>query len=241
MKYKVGIDLTYIMNSEATGIKKYGEEIVEGLQKANQDYEVVIFVNDALEEEYKKKFPNFRVISIKFWFNNVRYVRRINVLGISKKHKMKKEKCDLIIYPYVCNYTKILKEQKKIVIIHDIIPLDEIQDKESKEYKNIKSRYIDLMNSTKNIVTISKYSKKRLEDIYPNYEGKIDVIPNSVQKLENSNINAFEFLNMDKPYIFSINSFLKHKNQITLVKAFNEIKDKVSHNLVLVRKTRTRR
>ncbi len=237
MKYKVGIDLTYIMNNEATGIKKYGEEIVESLQKSDQDYEVVIFVNDELEEEYKKKFSNFKVISIKFWFNKVRYVRRINVLGISKKHKMQREKCDVIIYPYVCNYTKILKNQRKIVTIQDVIPLDEIDDKSSESYKKMKCGYIDLMNSTKNIITISEYSKRRLEEIYPDYKGEIEVIPNSVKKLEESKVDVSKLLNTNEPYIFSINSFLKHKNQITLVKAFNEIKNKVPHNLVLVRKT----
>lgn len=240
MGHKIGIDFTYIMDNSITGIRKYGEGILEGISKLNKDYEIVLFVNDALEEAFRKNFPNYKVISIKFWLRNVRYVRRINVFNPIKSFIMKREKCDLIIYPYVCKYTKIIDNQKKIITIHDVIPLDEIEDKSSNAYKKIKKEDIDLMNKTKYMVTISEYSKKRLMEINPDYKGTIYVIPNSIEKLKRSNMNVEEIIKTDSPYIFSVNSFLKHKNQITLVKAFDRIKEKIPHKLVFLRKTRSR-
>ena len=56
MSYKVGIDFTYILEDEVSGIRKYGEEIIEGISKVNKDYEIVLFVNDNLYENFKNKY-----------------------------------------------------------------------------------------------------------------------------------------------------------------------------------------
>ena len=234
MKQKIGIDFTYIIDDSVTGIRKYGEEIVDGLSKLNKKYEIVLFVYDALEDAFKKKFPNYKVIPIKFWFKDKRYIRRANVLNIAKKNIMKKQKCDIIIYPYVSKYTKIIKKQKKIVAILDVIPLDEIKNKNSLKYYTVRQEFIRTMNKSNVIVTISEYSKNRLLEINPNFNGEVIVIPSSVEKPKLNDRKVSEIIKTDGKYIFSINSFLKHKNQITLLKAFNRIKEQIQHKLVLV-------
>ena len=121
------------------------------------------------------------------WFGNIRYVRRINIYSVIKNIKAKSiqnEKCDIIIYPYVNIHVCMPKEQKKIITIQDIIPLELIKDKKSRKYKKIKKENIDLMNKTKYLVTISEYSKTKLLEINPNYKEEIVVIPNSVNKLK---------------------------------------------------------
>ena len=200
----------------------------------------MIFVTDNLKEAFQKRFPNIKTVSIKFLFKNSRIFRKANILNFLKIGKIKREKCDLMIYPYINKYVKILKNVKNIITIHDLIPLDNIKDKNSTEYKKLKNETENYINKTKFVVTISNYSKNKIKEVYPNYEGEVIVIPNSIEKLEKSNKKAQDILGKDTPYIFSINSFFKHKNQITLLKAFNEIKEKIPHDLVLVRKTRAR-
>lgn len=236
MKPKIGIDLTYIVDEHATGIKKNGEEIVEGLVKSNK-YDITLFVNKHLQEAYKEQFPNCKIVSIKFWFKNSKHGRLINIankLDITKKSKIEKEKCNIIIYPYISNNTNIIKEQKKIISILDVIPLDEIEDKNSELYEKTKQKYIELMNLSEYITTLSEYSKNRLIDVNPSYQGKITVIPSSVAKLKKNDKKISEIINTEKPYMLTINSFFKHKNQITLIKAFNKIKEIIPHSLVLV-------
>jgi len=240
MKNKIGIDFTYILDDTVTGIRKYGEEIVEGIRETNKDYEIILFVNEQLEHAFKEKFPEYKIVKIKFFLDNVRYLRRINAFNPFKVMKMKKEKCDLIIYPFISNYTKIVKSTKKITAILDVIPLDMVKDKQSAKYKRIKNKDVKTMNKSMNIVTISEYSKNRLIDINPEYKGEITVIPSSVAKPKETDKDIAEIIETREPYIFSINSFLKHKNQITLVKAFDLIKDDIPHKLILVRKTRIR-
>lgn len=237
MKYNLGVDLTYITDDRASGIKKYGEEIIDGLVKFKLDYNIILFVDDNLEEIYKKRFPNCKIVTVKFLFRNVRFIKRINKLKTIKAikaSKIKKEKCDVIIYPYVAMHTILPKNQNKIISILDVIPLDEIEDKSSKEYNKIKEEYIDIMSRTKHIVTLSNYSKKRLMDINPRFKGEITVIPSPVSVLKESNKKVEEIINSKNPYILSINSFYKHKNQITLLKAFDFIKNQIPNNLVFV-------
>lgn len=237
MKYNVGVDLTYIIDDRASGIKKYGEEIVDGLVKFNSDYNIILFVNEGLIDSYKKRFINCKIASQKFLFRNVRFIKRINRLKIIKAIKalsIKKEKCDIIIYPYVALHTVIPKKQNKIISILDLIPLDEIEDKNSKKYNKVKQENIDLMNQTNYIVTISNYSKKRLTEINPNFNGEITVIPSPVATPKKNDKTVEQIINSKEPYILTINSFYKHKNQITLLKAFDMIKDKIQNNLVLV-------
>lgn len=241
MKAKIGFDFTYVIDDLPSGIRKYGEEMLEGISMLNQDYEIVLFVNEKLKNAFHKKFPNYKIITIKFYLENVRYIRRINVSNFAKNRKkeiFKKENCDVIIYPYISNYTAVLDNQKQIIGILDVIPLDEIENKESSRYEKIRKENVKVMSKSKYITTLSEYSKKRLLEINPEFDGEIIVIPSSVKKPENPNMSARDIIETDMPYIFSINSFLKHKNQITLLKAFNMIKDKIPHTLVLVRKTR---
>ena len=237
MRYKLGIDFSYVVNDLPSGIRKYGEEILEGLEKLDIDYEIVLFVNENLKEVFNKKFPKYKIVTVKFWLNNVRYVRRINSLKIVKslkKNVLKKEKCDIIIYPYIGSYTVILENTKSIISILDLIPLDEVQDKNSSKYEKIKQENINLMNKSKYITTLSRYSKKRLMEINPNFKGEIIIIPSSVAKLKEAEKDVSKIIKTNEKYIFSINSFFKHKNQITLVKAFNNIKERIPHKLVLV-------
>ena len=241
MKRKIGIDLTYIKDSEVSGIKKYGEEMVEGLSKASNEYEIVLFVYEHLKSDFQKKFPDCKIVTVKFLFRNIKYIRRINYWNVSKLPKkimINREKCDLVIYPFTEKLTPIIKKQKKIVAILDLIPLDIIEDKDSTKAKKIKKQYIKIMNKCQYITTLSEYSKKRFYEINPKYNGEIIVIPSSVIKPKLFKTKVKDEVISKGKYIFSINSFYKHKNQITLVKAFNNIKDQIQHNLILVRKTR---
>lgn len=237
MKYKIGIDMTYVIQDEVTGIRKYGEGLIESISKMKKDYEIVIFVNDNLKKSFEEKFSQYKIISVKFLLKKSRYTRKVNIIEPIKNiknSKIKKEKCDIIIYPYINKYVLLQKEQKKIITIHDLIPLDEIEDKTSSKYIKLKKEYLDIVNKTENIITISDYSKRSLMNIKPNYKGKIVVIPNSIEKLKKSSKNVYDIIKTNEPYIFSINSFFKHKNQITLIKAFERIKEKIPHKLVLV-------
>ena len=236
VKAKIGIDLTYIKDDKVSGIKKYAEEMIDGLSKINTEYEIIIFVNKKLESLYKDKFAKHKIVSVKWKFEGIRYIGRIFklVYKYDIKRVIRKEKCSIVIHPYFDENTPIVNSKKEIGAILDVIPLDIIKDKNSKEYRSKENKYKKIVNSIQNIVTLSEYSKERLLTLSKDSSKIIKVIPSSVSKLPKTEKKLNEIINTSDKYIFSINSFYKHKNQITLVKAFNRIKNTISHNLVLV-------
>ena len=234
---KIGMDFTYIEDDSITGIRKYGEEILTALSNINDKYEIILFVNKELDKVFKNNFPQYKRIPIKTPFKNLKKLRRINSITLAKLYKnmkIRQEKCDVLIHVFTDIKTPLLGKKKEISSIPDIIRLDILSNQKSLKYKITKRMYKKMMNKTKFIITISNYSKDRMMAINKNYKGIIAVIPNIIEKPKKTNKNPKEILGNEKPYILSINSFERHKNQITLVKAFNLIKDRVSHNLVLL-------
>ena len=176
MRKKIGIDFTYIKKDEVSGIRKSGEELLDGLTRINNKYEIVLFIDSDLEKSFNKKYPQYKKISIKVPFKKNRYLRAFYNRTIDKYYKkycIKKEKCDLMLYPYVDAMSPTSKKIVSLQSILDIIPLDIIENKKSFRYIRKKRQYINMMNKTNNIVTISKYSKDRLLDINPKYDGNI--------------------------------------------------------------------
>lgn len=239
-KIKIGIDLTYIKTDAVSGIKKYAEEILEGIETLTNNYEIVVFVDKYLQQYYENRFSKYRIVPIRLICRRLKYICNFTNLFFDRVHKIrtrniiKRKKCNVVFYPYGDELTPIVSKESTILGILDIIPLDIIQDKKSIEYKEQKEKYFTLMEKTNTITTLSEYAKKRLLDINPDYKGKIEVIPSSVAKLNKTDKNIKSIIGSDNKYIFSINSFARHKNQITLVKAFNRIKEQIPHNLVLV-------
>ena len=235
---KIGIDLLYIKNNEVSGVKKLGEELVDGLNKTiNNNYQLVLFIDKDMEQYYNEKYPNIKKVTIENRLKtlNIKYISRILRL-INKKsyNTIKKEKCDIVLHPYVTFDSPIGKKINSVSSILDFNPIDIMDDKKSLKYKTMNRMYKKMIYKTNYIVTISEYSKKRIFEVAKKYKGRVEVIPSSVQRMFKSNIDIKDILEEEKPYIFSINSFFKYKNQITLLKAFNIIKDKIPHNLVLV-------
>lgn len=229
-KLKVGVDLTFIKDEKISGVQKHSEEVINGLLNYKQ-LEIVLFVNENLESIYKDKYPELKVVPINFPFKNNRYIRGLCNRTITKtirKRIIKKENCNFLIYPCAVMPSPIFRKGNQLITIHDVIPLELCNNRIKKIF--MKFNYRKLMNKSKCIVTISNYSKKMLLATNPKYKGEIYVIPNIVEKLSKPTSKPL----MNKKYIFSINSFFKYKNQLTLLKAFNLIKNKIDHNLVLV-------
>lgn len=236
MKDIIGIDLTYLRDDRASGIRKHAEDILYGLKKIdNNKYDYLIFVYDVAYEKLKKDFPEYQFKVLKYFFGNIKYVRHINAFHIYKNIVFRKSKCKVIFHPFTDFSTALENGKINITSILDLNVLHLIQDKESLQYKETKNKYRKIINKSDIVTTLSSFVKNEIEDTFDiSDKNKIVAIPCAVSKLEKTEKKASDILKDEIPYIFSINSFYNYKNQITLVKAFNIIKDKISCNLVLV-------
>ncbi|HPJ22041.1 MAG TPA: glycosyltransferase, partial [Clostridia bacterium] len=80
------------------------------------------------------------------------------------------------------------------------------------------------------IVTSSTENKNHFKEFYPEFLSKVRVVPVPID-IDTSDYEKFE---VKKPFILCVNSLRYHKNIHTLVKAFNLIKDRIEHNLILI-------
>ena len=95
--------------------------------------------------------------------------------------------------------------------------------------------YRNFMKHAEIIVAISNYTKQDILELYPTIQpSKIKVIYNSVLLAKDST-SPFR-TSVPPNYLLYVNTLQPHKNIITLLKAFNLIKEKIDHQIVIVGK-----
>ncbi len=125
----------------------------------------------------------------------------------------------------------IISAKKKIVTVHDLIPLV------FPEYRNslTKKVYALLMlklfiKSIDEIITVSNFSKKEITRLTKYNPSKLKVIPNGVES------RWFDLNHIGGDYLLFIGNIKPHKNVDRLIQGFLESLDKHSLNLIIVGK-----
>lgn len=128
-----------------------------------------------------------------------------------------------------------LYKGKIVVTIHDVFHLAMPQFVEGL-HKKIYAKFMFNMVKYKSdkIITVSKFTANELKKYVGVDEKKITVIYNGIDE-EWFNVKKDDPIH-DKPYILYVGNVKPHKNLKILVKAFLDVKDKISHDLIIVGK-----
>lgn len=210
------------------GIMVYAINILKGLRD-NGYKNIKILVHDDLYNHVNECFPEYTCIK----FEEAPKRKFLNILYIAKTwaKQINEIDCDVVFSPYPSLYH--LYSKKKIVqTIHDIQPLKIWKGKNLLKYK----LFIPIvLKRSYRIISISEFVKK---DILNNFKfvskDKISCIPNPVV-VDTTKYPRLEWT--DYKYILYISNLWEYKNVGTLIKAFNIIKDKFDHKLVIVGRT----
>ena len=200
----------------------------------------VLLVPSELEDFTQQRYPDYSYIlfpaSRKHVSNNklIRITRQIQVY----KKIVNSSNCDILfiandLYPY----TYIKTNLKKIVVIHDLKVIKESPRSLVEKITRFANFhfYKNFMKHAEIIVAISNYTKQDILKLYPTIQpSKIKVIYNSVLLAKDS-ISPFR-TSVPPNYLLYVNTLQPHKNIITLLKAFNLIKEKINHQIVIVGK-----
>ena len=222
---KIGIDITFLRDCYDfnTGIGIYTKDIIQGICD-DDNFIVFIFVRKSLAK-CVSGFFDARVISIddnrKINFLNEYFIRKIFLKSAIKRYKI-----DALLSTRLNGYSYRPNNIPFFAVLHDMDFLLK------NNMNNIIRRFL-LKRSMRHItylITISEFVKKQLI----NWDGylsnkHIKVIYNSITIENNNSVRIY-----NKSYILSVNSFKESKNQITLVKAFELIKDRIECDLLLV-------
>lgn len=143
-----------------------------------------------------------------------------NILPVSVR-LINKALLHKVVFPYKFDLTHFsdqychpepgLVKGKKILTLHDINPLFELEGKPAKRQRYIKKikRYIKLFD---HIVAISNFTASQISRYFPESEGKVSVIYNGADKLpaiDERHEPAYRPIN---PYLFTIGILSPRKN-----------------------------
>jgi len=233
MVKKIGFDATSIKKDHDGGKNQVALNLLRGFEKNGAAGRFVVFCLPEMEEVILQLIPNATVVTIrsrKIWKKTI---TDIWVRSFILPRYLNKYQVGVLLFPTWNTGIRRLRIPT-VVIPHDI------QSQTHKERFSVKSRLVDSFcyhfdfKLRDRIIAISDFDKKEIAMVYPAYQGKIIQISNPI--LTDLFISSGTY-RKTHPYITTVNIQHRHKNTITLIKAFDKIKDIIPHDLYLVGRT----
>lgn len=210
---KILFDLTYVNPKNHTGVSVYAQRLVEGIINSVSSIDISILTTKSNCEYFQNMYPNLDVYLLN------KSVKDVNAI-------ISENDIDLFFLPFLTLKSVIPLNVITVGTIHDLQPL-----RLNSYFKNLiyKKVLYSKLKKLDGIITISDFSKKCIGDVFPNIKNKVNVIYNSVEAVEKTNTLKY---NIDGPFILNVNAMEKYKNQMSILKAFALICDKIPHNLI---------
>jgi len=190
-----------------TGVQRYGIELSKAIKKINTDYNITFVTpSNFIHNEIADFLDAKQIGSLKgqLW----------DQISLLKFLKSKKN-------PLIINFSNTLPVfyENKIVTIHDIIHLKYPVSYSYRKYYNIV--FPLMLKFSKHIITGSEFSKKEISTYFSINEDKISIVYDGVDE-------RFKPKKLEKQerYILCVSSVAYHKNFISLIKAFLNLKTK---------------
>ena len=240
---KIGVDLSFIETQHGVeGIGMYTLNLLKGLQKINKLEHFCLFVKSSFVEEAKSIFSQGEVIELE-----TPNIERLALEVLSKKPikrlanefyyywkilpaKVQEAKCDMLFYPFNTVCLRVIPGIPVVITIHDLFFKNFPSHLRPTYLKVVANRYNYFMHKADALIAISNFVKEDILKFFNEVEAsKIHVIHNPVILSDGKSVQPL----IDGQYILSLNSIARHKNIITLVKAFHSVIHQIPHKLVL--------
>mgnify|MGYP001619691554 CR=1 FL=1 len=229
---RIGIDCR-MYSSKFTGIGRYVFELVRNLATIDTKNEYVLFFN---EPEYTNfKLPNKRFTKINASAKHYSLAEQTLFL-----RKLYQAKLDLMHFTHF--NAPILYKKKSIVTIHDLTLSFFPGNKMRSPFHRAAYKLV-LKSSTRNaskIICVSNYTARDLQKMLGLSGEKIHVIYEGVDEDFKANTSETALaqtkkkFNITKPYILYTGVWRSHKNLVSLIKAFEILKEKYQEEMQLV-------
>ena len=234
---QIAIDCTAFGHNEAATKKLslstsiFTADILDAFVRLGLAGNFTLFVNYNHADFFRERFPQFKLKVLRFFplalankisggrFKGTKYLKKLGIF----KRAVEKGRFDSIWFPYCVDYTFVQTALPALCSIHDIYPV----------HRKGKSGWDFIKNENCTLTTVSDYTKN---DIIKTFELD-EVRANSITKIPNSIVfdvsKKQEIKELSgKRYILDLNAYIEKKNPLTLLKAFNLIKEKSDATLV---------
>ncbi|MBU1037357.1 glycosyltransferase family 4 protein [Patescibacteria group bacterium] len=222
----IAIDIRALLSSQLTGVGVYLYEILKQLFNLDQKNNYKLFLNSLsgplpkIISEFKS-YPNVKVYS----FNYPNKLLNLSLIFVSRPALDKMiGGCDLFWFPNL-NFWQVTKNCKTVISIHDLsfqrIPWA-YSAKMRWWHKAVKPK-VKLEQADK-ILTVSRNSKRDLQEVYDLPVEKIEVIYPGIEENPPFNQQNFEKkYKLPKEYILYLGTLEPRKNVEGVIQAFEKI------------------
>lgn len=221
---RVGVDLSFIRPDHKNGgTEAVMKNLIKGLRELEEDgcpLDMVYFIHRDIYEDYNKMFP---FLKYRVYDSSLPHALRTIAFQTFRLHKLlREEKVDVLYFPTFQTGLRSKWEIPLVVNPHDI------QYKYYPEYFSRFKRiyfqvfYKNALKKANRIVAISSYVKECYEKHFPKQvKNKIRLLYNPIDLSQRDEEVVDAVQPYEGKYVLCINSLTKHKNLITLVKAYH--------------------
>ena len=232
----IALNYIYLSPKHAGGKDQVGLNLLKGLQNTDYAENMCVICFDYSYSTLKAIAPSFKIITIPSKEHDNELIRMIKLCYVNTfiiPHIIKDNNIG-VIYHLSCNTGLTHYSIPSIVIPHDIkaVAHRTLANVKISFYKYFLYKLMYYMDFKTNdhIIAISDVDKTEISNFYPKFAYKVTRIYNPIDV---EPPEAYE-LTKKSEYIIAINLQFHHKNIITLIKAFELIKDKTDVQLYLV-------
>lgn len=226
------IDLTSL-SYHMTGIERYAACVTEQMLEQDLLNEYCLIFREQVYSIFEKYIDNQRVKAYVLHGNN-----KVLFYQLILPWNLKKIKADIFLF-FAFTSPIFFKAKGIYNTIHDMGAWDSADTMKlfQKIYWRLTIRCS--ANNSKELFTVSNFSKKRIAQILKYPEDKINVVNSAVYKgVTKRSKRPFEEIRakykLPNTYIMSLSTLEPRKNTKLLLEAFSNVQDKVNYDLVLV-------
>jgi glycosyltransferase involved in cell wall biosynthesis len=220
------------------GGEVYLINLIKQLAKIDKENEYILIVNSKKKHDFFIPQQNFKQVVRHFPISSRYY--RILWEQVVLPFKLKKWGVDVL---YSCGNTITLFAPCKTVLSILITP--HLFNKDSTKGRGFLKWLLFLVKLSirraNSLIALSETTKKELSEFFNITEGKVTTVYAGLNKEtfkpvnhDNLHFDCRRRYGIDGPYILSVSGIYKHKNYLTLIKAFNILKREKNLNYKLV-------
>lgn len=222
---KILVDLTYVGPHPTTGLSNYAFKLLHGMDLCGIRDSVLLLTEEGQAETFRERIEGFRNVDIRTSFLPYLPFTRRWLHNRDLDRIIREEGIDLFLSPYIYDRSLTTRRVPSIGVIHDTYEFTK------KQNPLIRWRFNYGAKKAANAFTeIEAISNSTMDEIRAlgGIKTPIDVIYVSIEFFGDPKLKA----RPQVPYILDINTMCVQKNAVTLLKAFNAIKDSIPHKLL---------
>lgn len=226
----IAIDATFIADTDTSpSFTVFLEELLGGFVKLGVAEHFCLLVNRSARAALEERFPDYHFMTaddaLQRWMLKIAGGRR-SFAKVTKILKVRRARFDAVWFPYATPSLVYRPGCPALLTVHDLMHF------ENKRHNPLHLwRFWSMVHSADQFTAISRYTRGKMAAHFDLSDEEITVIPNSIV-VGATNQTPVEAVT--ERFILDINGFGMHKNPLTLLKAFDRIKDQVPHHLAFV-------